>query len=80
MHHLDRRPRVDQNHALRFAPRDLEKPIAHPREKRLALFLEAVLIVLGVFVATPRSTHARAYIGIHQDGQLRPQAAANKVV
>src|SRR5208337_1125937 len=74
MNDFDWRPRVHQRDALRLAAGDLQKPVAHPLEKGVALLFEAVLVgqsaigpriaarrisyVCGSLVATPGARHA----------------------
>ena len=46
MDNVQRRSRIHQRDTLRLAPGDLQKCIAHAREKDVALFLKAILIGL----------------------------------
>src|SRR5438552_1088362 len=81
MHNLHVPTRVEHDHALGLAPRDLQISVANAGKERTVLLLKTVFIALGEAVtrgvAAPGTLHAGRRIGIHEDSQVGKQSAAN---
>lgn len=75
--------RVHESDAVRLTLRDFQICIVYPREERPILALEAALvgdIGTSIAIPAPRPLHAGTNIRVHQNGEVRLQAAAQRAM
>ncbi len=77
---------IYHDYAMGFAPCDRQICLMNPIEECIALFLKAIFVGLVLrsvrllTIATPRPLHTCRDVGIHEDGEIRPQAPAYDAV
>ena len=81
-----RAARVDHDYALWVAASDGEVAVADPSEEGAALLLEAVFVFVtvgvlcGLLVAAAGALDARGHVGIHEQGEVGLEVAAQDAV
>src|SRR5271167_645297 len=84
VYHFGWTARIHHRDPLRFALGNRAESLLHARKERVTLLLEAVLVgersVGRDLVTASRPLHAVLDIGVHQNGEVRPQAATQYLV